>query len=92
LNEGDPARLLQWLPEVLPPNVKLVLSTVKCVSYDILKERKEPAPIFQEITPPTATYGRNSLTARLKRANRILQTHQTEQIIRDIVFAGCAPL
>jgi hypothetical protein len=92
LNDGDPARLLQWLPEVLPLNAKLVLSTLKGVSFDVLKERKESAPFFYEITPLTATDGRNALTAWLKRANRTLQTHQTEQIIRDFEYAGCAPL
>jgi NACHT domain- and WD repeat-containing protein len=92
LNDGDPARLLQWLPEVLPLNVKIILSTLKGVSFDVLKERKEPVPFFYEITPLTAADGRNALTAWLKRANRILQPHQTEQIIRDFEYAGCAPL
>jgi WD40 repeat protein len=92
LNEGDPARLLQWLPEVLPLNVKLVLSTLKGVSFDVLRVRKDPALFFYEITPLTATDGRNALSAWLKRANRTLQSHQTDQIIRDFECAGCAPL
>ena len=91
-HEGDAARLLQWLPEVLPANVKFIISTLKGVSFDVLKERKEPAPLFHEITPLKAEDGRNALSAWLKRANRTLQPHQTDQIIRDFKYAGCAPL
>ncbi|MBE0640230.1 MAG: DUF4062 domain-containing protein [Bacteroidales bacterium] len=91
-NDGDAARLLQWLPEVLPPHVAIILSTLKGVSFDVLKERKEPAPVFYEITPLTAEDGRNALSTWLKRANRKLQPHQADQIIRDFEYAGCAPL
>jgi WD40 repeat protein len=92
LNESDPARQLQWLPQVLPPNVIIITSTLKVDCFHRLKERENPAPLFYEITPLTATDGRYALDAWLKRANRTLQPHQREQIIRNFEYAGCAPL
>jgi len=38
------------------------------------------------------THYDNTLNAWLKRADRRLQEHQIEQIIRDFEYAGCAPL
>ncbi len=91
-NENDTARQLSWLPYKLPPHVSIVFSTLKVDCFDILQERENPHPLFYEITPLTADDGRSALDAWLRRANRTLQDHQRDQIIKDFVYAGCAPL
>ncbi len=92
LSEADPARHLTWLPSRLPDHVKVVLSTLREDCFERLRERREPAPAFHEITPMTSDDGRRTLNAWLQRANRNLQEHQIEQIIKDFEHAGCAPL
>ncbi len=92
LSEYDPCRKLHWLPRVLPDNVKIVLSTLDVDCLQILKSRIEPECVLREILPLTVDDGRYALDAWLKRANRTLQDHQREQIIRDFATAGCEPL
>ena len=91
-NGNDAAKLLPWLPVALPPNVRIIISTLKGESFDVLAGRNDPEPVFHEITQLTADDGRNALQAWLKRAMRKLQPHQQEQIIKDFEYAGCAPL
>ena len=91
-NENDTARQLSWLPHKMPPHVSIVFSTLKVDCFDILQERENPHPLFYEITPLTADDGRSALDAWLQRANRTLQPHQKDQIIKDFEYAGYAPL
>lgn len=81
---------LRWLPRVLPPHVKLVISVNSGPYLEVLKRRLSPDdqdnPI--EIPPMQRDDGENILNALMQNAQRTLQTHQRAEVLDKFVGNG----
>jgi NACHT domain- and WD repeat-containing protein len=80
LSSANTAHNLIWLPFNLPPNVSLIISTLKGNSYSIL-EKRLPATCFVNVPSMTKVEGEQLLDSWLKVVNRKLQITQRDEII-----------
>jgi hypothetical protein len=78
---------LRWLPNELPPNVKLVMSVIPGAYLDALK-RRLPSESFVEITPMTIADGETMLDTLLSAAGRILQPAQHAEVLGKFAHNG----
>jgi hypothetical protein len=86
LGDTDDGRRLVWLPRELPPNVRIVVSTLPEEEHQCLQELRVSAKTgdFVEITPMSADESETVFTAWLAQANppRILTKDQRNEILR----------
>jgi hypothetical protein len=87
LSETDPACSLSWLPPELPPNVRLIVSTLPGVHLAQL-ERKLPARNILQLGPLTLTEGQDLLKMWLGDAGRALQPEQAKEVLGKFVPNG----
>jgi WD40 repeat protein len=76
----DPFRDLHWLPEELPPNVWLVLSTLPSAGLEKLKSA-QPASKLLELGPMKEAAAHQVLDAWLGHAHRKLQPAQRDYVL-----------
>ncbi|MCF7859127.1 MAG: DUF4062 domain-containing protein [Candidatus Cloacimonetes bacterium] len=88
--DNDPFVQMNWLPEELPEQVKIIISTLKGKSYDILFENKKYK--FLELNGLTIENGEEALRYWLKGNNRKLRDHQFNDVIKGFQKADCNPL
>ena len=87
LRPGDPARSPTWIPIELPPNARLVVSTLPVDILDELKNRL-PDQNLLELMPMTPDEGQDLLSKWLGGASRTLQDHQREEVIGKFAQEG----
>ncbi len=87
LRPGDPARSPTWIPVELPPNVRLVVSTLPFDIFDELKNRL-PKHNFIEIAPMTPDEGKDLLSKWLNWMDRTLQDDQWKEVIGKFAQEG----
>ena len=87
-----------WLPDALPPAVKVIVSVLEDEAYETdsgiyrtLRQRLPP-DAFLEIEPLLSTQGRDILIALEREGRRRLQSAQRNYIIRQFEKAGASPL
>ena len=88
LSDQNAARTLNWLPQQLPPHVRLVVSTLpdSAPSLAVLRGRY-PENSFIELTGLESHEGRELLTLWLKADGRTLQPSQRREIMQH--FSRC---
>ncbi|MFX1296789.1 MAG: DUF4062 domain-containing protein [Promethearchaeota archaeon] len=87
LSNIDESRNLVWLPRILPPHVKIIVSTLPVDTFLIIKE-KLPHSNFIELKPMSAVNGLEILTLWLKNENRTLQPDQKQAVIEKFSANG----
>ena len=87
LSDTDNARNLIWLPADLPPNVRLIVSTLPGECLQAL-ESKLPAENRLEVQPMSVEEGKNILTEWLSDVNRQLQKKQEEYLLGKFQQCG----
>jgi WD40 repeat protein len=80
LSAEDNARNLAWLPLKSPPNVKIVVSTLKGECFKALEGRLPPTNLLEVLGMPLAE-GQAALQAWLKEAKRTLQPEQKQRVL-----------
>jgi NACHT domain- and WD repeat-containing protein len=96
LSDADNARSLAWLPAELPPNVKMVVSTLPGECLQTLETRTQyverstalPAGNLLEVCPISQAEGEVILDAWLAEAKRTLQPAQKEHILTRFKQCG----
>ena len=87
LSDNDHTRNLAWMPVDLPPNVRLVVSTLPGECLHVL-ENNLPKPNRLEIPPLTSKDGQAILDQWLEGARRKLQNHQKNEILSRFKQCG----
>jgi hypothetical protein len=89
---------LGWLPDQLPPGLKIVVSVLSDVAYDedsglhrSLRQRL-PSDAFLEVEPQGETDGRAALLALEASVRRRLRPSQRDYILKRFEAAGGSPL
>ncbi len=80
LSDSDNARSLVWLPADLPPNVRLIVSTLPGECLKALEGRL-PEHNRQEVQPMSVEDGKAILSPWLKEAHRKLQDDQEQYLL-----------
>jgi WD40 repeat protein len=91
LSEADNAHNLRWLPDDLPANVRLIVSTLPGASLDILK-RKLPVENIIELKSMTKNEGGEVLDLWLSDATRTLQDNHRAEVLDKFTAAEGLPL
>lgn len=91
LSEAENAQNLRWLPENLPENVRLIVSTLPNDSLNILR-RRLPTENIIELKPMPKDEGDKVLDLWLADKNRTLQDHQRAEILNKFTAAEGLPL
>lgn len=81
LSDADRGRNLMWLPMELPPNVRLVVSTLPGECLDILEKKLRPRNLV-EVQPMPPEEGEELLNHWLKEAQRTLRSKQRAVVMR----------
>jgi len=87
LSDAEQARRLYWLPETLPPHVRLLVSTLPGEIRNIL-EKKLPGKQLLELAPMTPKEGSELLDHWLREAGRTLQPHQRQEVLGKFAANG----
>jgi hypothetical protein len=91
ISEIDCARGLAWLPESLPPSVRLVVSTLPGEGLEEL-HRKMPVASMLEVTPMNLVEGGQLLKLWLAGAHRTLTDIHRSEILTKFRLGGGLPL
>jgi hypothetical protein len=89
---------LGWLPDRLPPGVKIVVSALDDAAYEAESgayralQRRLPSQAFIEIEPLTLAQGRDILLALEAEGQRSLQPTQRDYVLDRFEEAGTSPL
>ncbi|HMS38825.1 MAG TPA: DUF4062 domain-containing protein [Pyrinomonadaceae bacterium] len=87
ISEAENAQNLRWLPENLPENVHLIVSTLPNDSLDILR-RRLPADNIIELEPMPKDEGDKVLDLWLSDKKRTLQDWQRAEILNKFAANG----
>lgn len=92
LSDAEKGRNLSWLPERLPENVKIIVSTLPEECLTVLRQRTTAQdvtvnPRFLEIRPMSMNEGEELLETWLKEAQRTLQQQQRQEVLTK--FSTC---
>ena len=87
LSDNDNARSLSWLPDKLPPNVKIIVSTTPGDTLQVLENRL-PENNQLQIQPMSLQDGEAILNIWLEEVGRTLQPDQKEDILSNFKKCG----
>ncbi len=83
INRLDPsyrAERMRWLPDSLPPNVRIILSTIPGPALETLKSRRYP-PILREMPTLTSSDSEAIINGFLSRYRKTLEPEQHELLL-----------
>ncbi len=81
LPDSDPLKSITWIPLMLPPHVRLLLST-ESISYRVLTHLElQPFALFHQMTPMNREDAENCLIMWLDQAGRRLNPSQREAVL-----------
>lgn len=83
LPSDDPACTLDWIPEALPENVRLIVSSTPGVVLDRLRKHL-PAESFFSVGNLAFPDGKALLQQLLHRQGRVLQDSQIEEVMKGV--------
>lgn len=91
LSDAENAQNLRWLPDRLPENVRLIVSTLPDDSFKII-ERKLPAENIIQLEPLSESEGGEVLNLWLTDAKRTLTENQRAEVLDKFTDAKGLPL
>jgi WD40 repeat protein len=92
LPESDPAADVAWLPEQLPENVRLVLSTLPGSTLDALSARRSAPVALCDLAGLPEHDAESALKQWLAQTNRGLTPPQLAEILTKFTESGQSPL